>query len=144
MDGVGVIFEDKKSTWKDFSVAFNPLQPNLEVHHHPIYYKFKPYFGPWDRKYIYNFLGLKMLYRYDCGNTGGYRAYCVSRSIPCDLHDRLVEKYDETKEVYVQTQYPIVDEEYFEFIDALYAACTFFYNFGLNSFRSSKRLFRCC
>ena len=104
-----------------------PATNALEAHsftHHPIFSKYRPWRGKVRDAYLVDFLGVSMPHRLYCN-----RAYLTQpvahaiRAMQCKLHDRLVgtKPCSTTGACIMQTSWPVVSEEYFEYIDVLRA-----------------------
>lgn len=82
--------------------------------HHPIFGLFPPFAGPTERGFTLDFLGAYTNASWFCDKTNGaYRLHYPSRENLCHLS----EQWEDS--AIIQTEYPIIDEEYFEYIDVL-------------------------
>eukprot|EP01062_Namystynia_karyoxenos_P073781 TRINITY_DN70608_c0_g1_i1.p1 TRINITY_DN70608_c0_g1~~TRINITY_DN70608_c0_g1_i1.p1 ORF type:complete len:564 (+),score=156.08 TRINITY_DN70608_c0_g1_i1:131-1693(+) len=118
-DGVPGLY----SPWlarKDYEWARDP-RPAFA--HHPVFASFaaaagkkSPLRPSTDPDVLTDFLGVRTRKEYDCNVTSMYFMFHLSRSIPCQEHDKAVrgEEWHPAKALW-----PIADEEYFEYVDVL-------------------------
>lgn len=103
--------------------AVNAISDEAMKMHHPAFAEFKPWQGVYDAggKILTDFLGFKFPYDLYC--NGEYRNQDVAHAIrtrQCNIHDRL---FDEQRtsgaSSMVTMRWPVVAEEYFEYVDVL-------------------------
>lgn len=97
--------------------ACNPLNINVTYRHHPVISSFQGWYGPVDPDYLVDFLGIRTYRAYDCNPAGehsmNYHSVVPSRRIPCDWHSTLLAGACH------HGYYPLVDDEYYEYVDLL-------------------------
>ena len=103
--------------------AVNPLEPSLFVFNHPVFAKFSIQWYAFDPSFVVEAFGTKVDYRFDCDLDNKdismplYRVVTVSRHFACRQHEmRMALK---TPPRCVPGFFPVVDDEYHEFVDVL-------------------------
>eukprot|EP00741_Cyanophora_paradoxa_P009184 tig00001477_g8894.t1 len=95
--------------------AKNPRDPDKQYGHHWTFSRFHPFVGKCEEQTIYNFLGMKT--RADRMCTGNYPVYYPGRKEDCEQLRRCAE----SRYKHVRADFPLVDEEYFEWVALLEA-----------------------
>ncbi len=113
-------FKSKCGDPQKDDVVYNPFEPGKCFRKRPSQWcgvvppksTFKP-------GYVLDFAGTWTKYNWDCDESGGrnYRSYAPSRGLDCAEFDRLRNKINSE----VSGTFPSVDEEYYEWLDLVYA-----------------------
>ena len=101
--------------------AYNPEHPFRLFRHHELFAHWEDvtWTGAFNASELRDFVGTRTSYTYDCADKARYRFYHLSRRIPCARQDHLVSL--DVQHLTVSGDYPIVDEEYFEWLALLRA-----------------------
>ena len=101
--------------------AYNPEHPFLVFRHDPIFSLWSDvvWNGTFNSSIIRDFVGTATSYEFDCADRARYRFFQLSRRIPCAKQDVLADTQDLG---HVIGDFPIIDEEYFEWLATLRAA----------------------
>jgi hypothetical protein len=106
--------------------AVNAVSPGLLLRHHPIFLTVKPFSHVVDSAWIYDFLGMRTAVPRFCNSV--YLPQALAHALRVDACNR--QKWDVSQRNYfgvkiVQESYPLVGEEYFEYISTLKAVAAY-------------------
>jgi len=106
--------------------ASNAMEPSFTKEHHPIFSQYKPWNGtvpPGDSRLLVDFLGFTVPRDLFCNPS--YLSQPLAHALRARQCDIFPQVHNQQTAAHLQTAWPVVSEEYFEYVDVLSAAADY-------------------